>query len=31
VRFDRRRITGDDWESYPILRFSEAYPRQFMQ
>jgi CO/xanthine dehydrogenase Mo-binding subunit len=24
VRFDRRRITSDDWESYPILRFSEA-------
>jgi CO/xanthine dehydrogenase Mo-binding subunit len=24
VRFDRRKITSDDWESYPILRFSEA-------
>jgi CO/xanthine dehydrogenase Mo-binding subunit len=24
VRFDRRRITSQDWESYPILRFSEA-------
>ena len=24
VRFDRRRITSVDWESYPILRFSEA-------
>ena len=24
VRFDRRRITSRDWESYPILRFSEA-------
>jgi CO/xanthine dehydrogenase Mo-binding subunit len=24
VRFDRRRITSDDWEGYPILRFSEA-------
>ena len=24
VRFDRRRITSDDWESYPILRFSES-------
>jgi hypothetical protein len=24
VRFDRMRITSDDWESYPILRFSEA-------
>ena len=23
VRFDRRRITSDDWESYPILRFSD--------
>ncbi|MGP4016555.1 molybdopterin cofactor-binding domain-containing protein [Saccharopolyspora sp. 5N708] len=23
VRFDNRRITSDDWESYPILRFSE--------
>ena len=21
VRFDRRRVTSDDWESYPILRF----------
>jgi CO/xanthine dehydrogenase Mo-binding subunit len=24
VRFDRMRITSDDWESYPILRFSEV-------
>jgi nicotinate dehydrogenase subunit B len=24
VRFDRRRITSVDWETYPILRFSEA-------
>ncbi|MCI2417951.1 molybdopterin-dependent oxidoreductase [Saccharopolyspora sp. K220] len=24
VRFDKRRITSDDWESYPILRFSEV-------
>ena len=24
VRFDRTRITSDDWESYPVLRFSEA-------
>jgi nicotinate dehydrogenase subunit B len=24
VRFDRRRITSDTWETYPILRFSEA-------
>jgi CO/xanthine dehydrogenase Mo-binding subunit len=24
VRFDRTRITSDDWETYPILRFSEA-------
>ena len=24
VRFDRRRITSQDWESYPILRFPEA-------
>jgi CO/xanthine dehydrogenase Mo-binding subunit len=24
VRFDRRRITSDSWESYPILRFSEV-------
>jgi len=24
VRFDRRRITSTDWESYPILRFGEA-------
>jgi nicotinate dehydrogenase subunit B len=24
VRFDRRRITSDDWERYPILRFAEA-------
>ena len=24
VRFDRRRVTSRDWDSYPILRFSEA-------
>jgi nicotinate dehydrogenase subunit B len=24
VRFDRRRITSDTWEGYPILRFSET-------
>jgi CO/xanthine dehydrogenase Mo-binding subunit len=24
VRFDRRRITSDSWESFPILRFSEV-------
>ena len=24
VRFDRRRITSDSWEGYPILRFSEV-------
>ena len=24
VRFDRRRITSTDWESYPILRFSAS-------
>ena len=24
VRFDRRRITSGDWESYPILTFREA-------
>lgn len=24
VRFDRRRVTSTDWESYPILRFSET-------
>jgi nicotinate dehydrogenase subunit B len=24
VRFDRRRITSDTWETYPILRFGEA-------
>jgi nicotinate dehydrogenase subunit B len=24
VRFDRRTITSDTWESYPILRFSEV-------
>jgi len=24
VAFDRRRITSDAWESYPILRFSEV-------
>ncbi|WP_204331768.1 molybdopterin cofactor-binding domain-containing protein [Geodermatophilus sabuli] len=26
VRFDRSRVTSDDWESYPILRFSEVPP-----
>jgi nicotinate dehydrogenase subunit B len=26
VRFDRRRITSDTWESYPILRFSQTPP-----
>jgi CO/xanthine dehydrogenase Mo-binding subunit len=24
VRFDRRRITSDNWEGFPILRFSEV-------
>ena len=24
VRFDRRRVTSDDWESYPILRFGDV-------
>ncbi len=24
VRFDRRRVTSDAWESYPILRFSDV-------
>lgn len=24
VRFDRRRITSGDWESYPVLRFGET-------
>jgi xanthine dehydrogenase molybdopterin-binding subunit B len=24
VRFDRLRITSDDWESYPVLRFTET-------
>ncbi|HEY3685200.1 MAG TPA: molybdopterin cofactor-binding domain-containing protein [Streptosporangiaceae bacterium] len=24
VRFDRERVTSTDWESYPILRFSET-------
>lgn len=24
VRFDRRRVTSDSWEVYPILRFSEV-------
>lgn len=24
VRFDRRRVTSDSWEDYPILRFSEV-------
>jgi CO/xanthine dehydrogenase Mo-binding subunit len=26
VRFDRRRITSDTWESYPIVVFSEVPP-----
>jgi CO/xanthine dehydrogenase Mo-binding subunit len=26
VRFDRRRITSEDWEGYPILRFADAPP-----
>jgi CO/xanthine dehydrogenase Mo-binding subunit len=26
VRFDRCRVTSTDWESYPILRFSEVPP-----
>ena len=26
VRFDRRRITTTDWESYPVLTFREAPP-----
>ncbi|MBC7802140.1 MAG: xanthine dehydrogenase family protein molybdopterin-binding subunit, partial [Gemmatimonadaceae bacterium] len=24
VRFDRRTVTSDSWDSYPILRFSEV-------
>jgi nicotinate dehydrogenase subunit B len=24
VRFDRRRVTSDTWETYPILRFSQV-------
>ena len=24
VKFDRRRVTSTDWESYPILRFAEV-------
>jgi CO/xanthine dehydrogenase Mo-binding subunit len=24
VRFDRRRVTSDSWEGFPILRFSEV-------
>ena len=24
VRFDRRRVTSVDWETYPILRFSQV-------
>jgi CO/xanthine dehydrogenase Mo-binding subunit len=24
VTFDRRRVTSDSWEGYPILRFSEV-------
>jgi CO/xanthine dehydrogenase Mo-binding subunit len=30
VRFDRERVTSADWESYPILRFSEV-PRVDVQ
>jgi CO/xanthine dehydrogenase Mo-binding subunit len=26
VRFDRCRVTSTDWETYPILRFSEVPP-----
>lgn len=26
VRFDRHNVTSGDWESYPILRFSEVPP-----
>ena len=26
VRFDRRRVTSVDWETYPILRFSQTPP-----
>ena len=26
VRFDRTRVTSDDWETYPVLRFSEVPP-----
>jgi nicotinate dehydrogenase subunit B len=26
VRFDRRRLLSTDWETYPILRFSQAPP-----
>jgi CO/xanthine dehydrogenase Mo-binding subunit len=26
VRFDRRQVTSDTWESYPILRFSQVPP-----
>jgi nicotinate dehydrogenase subunit B len=26
VRFDRCRVTSVDWETYPILRFSEVPP-----
>ena len=26
VRFDRRRVTSDTWETYPILRFSQVPP-----
>jgi len=29
VRFDRQRVTSDDWESYPILRFSEVPSVEF--
>ena len=28
VRFDRRRITSGDWETYPILTFREAPARR---
>lgn len=29
VRFDRRRVTSDAWERYPILRFSEVPTVEF--
>jgi CO/xanthine dehydrogenase Mo-binding subunit len=30
VRFDRRRITSEDWEGYPVLRFSEVPPLEVL-